>query len=38
MKIAIAQLNYIIGDFEGNTTKMLDAVKIAKKQGADIVE
>jgi NAD+ synthase (glutamine-hydrolysing) len=37
MKIAIAQLNYIIGDFEGNTTKMLNAIQIAKKQGADIV-
>ncbi len=37
MKIAIAQLNYIIGDFEGNTDKILDAVDIAKKQGADIV-
>jgi len=37
MKIAIAQLNYIIGDFDGNTTKMLEAVEVAKKQGADIV-
>ena len=37
MKIAIAQLNYIIGDFEGNTSKMLDAVEVAKNQGADIV-
>ncbi len=37
MKISIAQLNYIIGDFEGNTAKMLNAVEIAKKQGADIV-
>ena len=37
MKIAIAQLNYIIGDFEGNTAKMLEAVEVAKKQGADIV-
>ncbi len=37
MKIAIAQLNYIIGDFEGNTSKMLKSVEIAKNQGADIV-
>ena len=37
MKIAIAQINYIIGDFEGNTSKMLNAVKKAKSQGADIV-
>jgi NAD+ synthase (glutamine-hydrolysing) len=37
MKIAIAQLNYHIGNFEGNGQKMLDAVEEAKKQGADIV-
>ncbi len=37
MKIAIAQLNYIIGDFEGNTSKMLKSVEVAKNQGADIV-
>ena len=37
MKIAIAQLNYIIGDFDGNTAKMLKAVEEAKRQGADIV-
>jgi NAD+ synthase (glutamine-hydrolysing) len=37
MKIAIAQLNFHIGNFEGNTQKMLDAVETAKAQGADIV-
>ncbi|HHH52364.1 MAG TPA: NAD+ synthase [Bacteroidetes bacterium] len=37
MNIAIAQLNYIIGDFEGNTSKMLSAVETAKKQGADLI-
>lgn len=37
MKIAIAQLNYIIGDFDGNLKKMLEAVASAKKDGADIV-
>ena len=37
MKIAIAQLNYIIGDFEGNTSKMLKSVEVAKNQGADII-
>lgn len=37
MKIAIAQLNYHIGNFEANTTKMLDYVARAKKEGADIV-
>ena len=37
MKIAIAQLNFHIGNFEGNTHKMLDAVDSARKMGADIV-
>jgi NAD+ synthase (glutamine-hydrolysing) len=37
MKIAIAQLNYHIGNFEGNVHKMLRAVENAKARGADIV-
>ena len=37
MKIAIAQLNYLIGDFEGNVAKILAYTKTAKAQGADIV-
>jgi NAD+ synthase (glutamine-hydrolysing) len=37
MKIAIAQLNYHIGNFEGNLNKMLTAVAQAKAQHADIV-
>lgn len=37
MKIAIAQLNYHIGNFEGNLQKMLKATATAKEQGADIV-
>lgn len=37
MKIAVAQLNFHIGNFEGNVKKMLKAVVTAKKQGADIV-
>ncbi len=37
MKIAIAQLNFHIGNFEGNVQKMLEAVATAKEQGADIV-
>lgn len=37
MKIAIAQLNFLIGDFQGNTDKMLEAVTSAKKQGAAII-
>jgi NAD+ synthase (glutamine-hydrolysing) len=37
MKIAIAQLNFHIGNFSGNTDKMLRAVQDAKRQGADLV-
>lgn len=37
MKIAIAQINYHIGNFEGNFNKMKDAVERAKKDNADIV-
>lgn len=37
MKIAIAQLNYLIGDFEGNLHKMLEVVEKAKSEKADIV-
>ena len=33
----MAQLNFHIGNFDGNVQKMLDAVKEAKAQGADIV-
>jgi NAD+ synthase (glutamine-hydrolysing) len=37
MRIAIAQLNYHIGNFEGNLQKMLDAVEKAKKEKADLI-
>lgn len=37
MKIAIAQLNYHIGNFEGNLTIMLNAIESAKNQGADLI-
>jgi len=37
MKITIAQLNYHIGNFEGNTAKMVAAIGEAKKVGADII-
>lgn len=37
MKIAIAQLNYHIGNFESNQNKMIEALSKAKKQGADLV-
>jgi len=37
MKIAIGQLNYIIGDFEGNTDKMIASAQEAKAKGADLI-
>ncbi len=37
MKIAIAQLNYTIGDIEGNASKIIDAINNAKAQRADLV-
>jgi len=37
MKIAIAQLNYHVGNFEGNLQKILAAVEKAKTTKADIV-
>ena len=37
MKITIAQLDYHIGNFEGNTAKMVEAIKVAKEAGSDIV-
>ena len=37
MKITIAQLDYHIGNFEGNTAKMIAAITEAKSEGSDIV-
>ena len=37
MKIALAQQNYHIGNFEDNTRKIISGIEEAKKQKADIV-
>lgn len=37
MKIALAQLNFYIGNFDGNFSKMKSAIDDAKNQGADII-
>src|SRR5215208_5774555 len=37
MKIALAQQNYHIGNFEKNVEKIIDGIARAKKQGADLV-
>jgi NAD+ synthase (glutamine-hydrolysing) len=37
MRIALAQLNYHVGNFSQNLAKMLDAVDQAKTSGADLI-
>ena len=37
MKIALAQQNYLIGDFEGNRNKIVDGIRRAKALSADLV-
>ena len=37
MKIALAQQNYHIGNFEQNARKIIDAIIWAKAEGADLV-
>ena len=37
MKVAFAQLNYTIGDFEGNSAKIIHHINKAKNEGADLV-
>ncbi len=37
MKIALAQQNYTVGDIEGNSRMIIDAVERAKREGADLV-
>jgi len=37
MNIALAQLNYHIGNFEYNTNKIIEHIELAKTKGADLV-
>ena len=37
MKIALAQINYHIGNFENNTSKILDSIRRSENEGVDIV-
>jgi NAD+ synthetase len=37
LKIALAQLNPTIGDFEGNSRKIIEACQVSEKAGADLV-
>ena len=37
MKIALAQLNYHVGNFESNTEKIIGHIKTAESKGADLI-
>jgi NAD+ synthase (glutamine-hydrolysing) len=37
LKISLAQINFTIGDFEGNTSKIADTLFTAKRAGIDLV-
>jgi len=37
MKIALAQINYTVGDICGNSTKIIAAIERGKAEGADVV-
>ena len=37
MRIALAQLNPVVGDFTGNAARILDAVRRAEEQAAELV-
>src|ERR1700761_2726088 len=37
MKLALAQLNYHVGNFESNTAKIIDHINKARQNGADLV-
>lgn len=37
MKIALAQLNYHIGNFPENTLKIIESIRIAKNEGTDLI-
>lgn len=37
MRIALAQQNYHIGNFEDNTRKIIEGIQWAKEQGAELV-
>lgn len=37
MRIALAQQNYHIGNFEENTRKIIEGINLAKQQGAELV-
>ena len=37
LNIALAQLNYRVGDFEGNSNKIINAISKAKSEKVDLI-
>ena len=37
LRVALAQLNFTVGDIEGNTKKIINAINLAKKKNVDII-
>ena len=37
MKVVLAQLNYHIGHFEANASKMIESINSAKASGAELI-
>lgn len=37
LKLALAQLKFVVGDFSGNAAKILDAARQAQEMGADVL-
>ncbi len=37
LRIALAQINTVVGDIEGNAKKIIEKIELAKQMGADIV-
>jgi NAD+ synthase (glutamine-hydrolysing) len=37
MKICLAQLNFLVGDYKGNAQKIINAIGDAKKSGAELI-
>ena len=37
IRIAMAQINSVVGDLEGNTSRIITSIEQARDQGADIV-
>ena len=37
LRLALAQLNFTVGDIDGNTKKIIENISIAKEHGADLV-